>query len=110
MSAYQKTTITVESRAVDVYLQLVSPNIVQAISDKDCTFVEICPYDQDPLVMTLFVELVCTVSYNLTLREESHNVVKITKGVLTGYKRQVFSVRINGKRIHLRVPKRNKKY
>jgi hypothetical protein len=62
-------------------------------------FEEVVPYDFNPLVMTLFVELVASVSLDLTLREQHGGILKITKGILTSYKRQVFLVRINGKRI-----------
>ncbi|KAL0478758.1 hypothetical protein AKO1_008345 [Acrasis kona] len=100
--------IEIESQNTKIDLHIVDPVRItqdaQQILRKDFDFVDVKPYNLQPLADSIFIEVVKTQTIEVAMREvigrkDNSLIIRVTKGVLKKHHRQILMLHINGKRL-----------
>jgi hypothetical protein len=104
------SSVDVESSDVEIDIRVVDSVIIQQNEqqrrEKDFSFVDITPYSMNPISDNLFIEVMRTETTRVVLRElippkgkSDTATLRVIRGVVKKYRRQIFFLRINGKEI-----------
>ncbi|KAL0490894.1 ATP synthase subunit atpD [Acrasis kona] len=111
MEAYihDKANMEIESQETSMDFRIVDPVQItqnqQQLRTKDFSFQNLKPYNLHPLTDSLFIEVTAVETTKIAVREvigrteDNSIIMRVTRGVLKKYKRQVFMLCVNGKQL-----------